>query len=555
MDSNEFNALSYKTITNMLSQFRRAGSDEFGTPGQFYFKLVFYFDNAAANEKLTSNLLGCDWIKYKEMTPNDYNDKYVFSNSAYNYLMLNDELERAEKLKKFIYLLSEINSEYPWYWQSITGLDSALERKQFTDRDFKIEDERKQLSIKCLPDSYDQRIGTLLDLYRDVCFSYSLKKEIVPANLRKFDMGIYIFNTPIQNIHDEFYGSGMRGTDSYISPNSYASDQNYRTSSKYIEFHNCEIDYNSSKSAYDEMSNVDGKSMEYEIIIKYDDCYENRFNEFLMREIGDFIKTDLIETRDMIIQSEQQSDNPAHLEKLKSKKSNQTYIYSHYGYKDGFATTHPQNDKQINVYGKPYNRGPKNSGLLSQLAGAVIDDASTVVKSVFLGNMYGLSLSKMVDQVGDIMSGNIWNAAHAAEDYVEHFYRPEPESLEGRKLYEKLSESEPELTDSKLYEKSPESEPEPVGGKLYDGVTDYDHTTLTRSKLYNGITDYDHTIFTRDRLYEKSWELELEPVGGKLYDEIIDYDHTQFTRDRLWERQDILKKQQLSINKTLRNNI
>ena len=261
----------------------------------------------------------------------------------------------------------------------------------------------------------------------------------------------------------------MRGTDSYISPNSYASDQNYRTSSKYIEFHNCEIDYNSSKSAYGEMSNADGNSMEYEIIIKYDDCYENRFNEFLMREIGDFIKTDLIETRDMMIQSEQQSDNPVHLEKLKNKELNQTYIYSHYGYKDGFATTHPQKESQVNIYGKPYNRGPKNSGLLSQLAGSVLDDASTVVKSVFLGNMYGLSLSKMVDQFGDIMSGNVWNAAHAAEDYAEHFYRPEQESLEGRKLYEK----------------SPESEPGYTSGKLYGEIIDYNHATFTRDRLWD----------------------------------------------------------------------
>jgi hypothetical protein len=56
---------------------------------------------------------------------------------------MNDEKERAEKLKKFIYLLSDINSQSPWYFQSITGLDAAIERKQFTDKDFKIEEERR----------------------------------------------------------------------------------------------------------------------------------------------------------------------------------------------------------------------------------------------------------------------------------------------------------------------------------------------------------------------------------------------------------------------------
>jgi hypothetical protein len=77
-------------------------------------------------------------------------------------------------------------------------LDTALERKIITETDFKLED-RKSIVIKCLPDAYDNRIGTLLDLYRSICYSYTNKKEIVPANLRKFDMGIYIFNTPMYN--------------------------------------------------------------------------------------------------------------------------------------------------------------------------------------------------------------------------------------------------------------------------------------------------------------------------------------------------------------------
>ena len=176
-------------------------------------------------------------------------------------MKINDENERAEKLKKFIYLLSDINSQSPWYWSSISGLDAAIERKSITDKDFKIEEERKQLSIKCLPDAYDQRIGTLLDLYRDICYSYTLKKEILPANLRKFDMGIYIFNTPIKELHGKAYDSELAPIKTEARISSQHNDYNltYKTSSKYFEFHNCEIDYNSSKTAWGEFTNEGGK--------------------------------------------------------------------------------------------------------------------------------------------------------------------------------------------------------------------------------------------------------------------------------------------------------
>ena len=181
-------------------------------------------------------------------------------------------------------------------------MDTALERKIITETDFKLED-RKSIVIKCLPDAYDNRIGTLLDLYRSICYSYTNKKEIVPANLRKFDMGIYIFNSPMYNDNQTDFNinpetgkiDGERIVEPYISANTFRNDFLFRTSSKYIELHNCEIDYNSSKTGYGDLNNADGKSNEYSITIFFDDAYENRYNEFITSDIGDFIKLDLFE--------------------------------------------------------------------------------------------------------------------------------------------------------------------------------------------------------------------------------------------------------------------
>jgi hypothetical protein len=171
-----------------------------------------------------------------------YYDYYNY-NSAWAYLKMNDENERAEKLEHFITLLSNINSHSPWYFTAVSGLDAAQERKPAVDGKMDV-GEVKRLQIKCLPDAVDDRIGTLLSLYRDIVWSWSMKKEIIPVNLRKFDMAIYIFEAPMHFIHNETdIIDGVSG---------------FKPSYKMLEFHNCEFDYNSIKSGYSEITNQTG---------------------------------------------------------------------------------------------------------------------------------------------------------------------------------------------------------------------------------------------------------------------------------------------------------
>ena len=67
-------------------------------------------------------------------------------NSAWAYLKLNDEQERAEKLEQFILLLSNISSKSPWYFSSVGGLQEALERKVAEDGKLEMS-ETKKLTI------------------------------------------------------------------------------------------------------------------------------------------------------------------------------------------------------------------------------------------------------------------------------------------------------------------------------------------------------------------------------------------------------------------------
>lgn len=336
-------SLDYGSVLSSISNFRRSnGKDStisFDGPQTYYFKIMFFFDDGKPDAQTSdsgiplSNLLGLSYdgtifengLPWNGGRVNKLKEKnnYKSVNTALNYLMLNYEWERAQKLIDFIDLLSEISSKYPWYFQSITGLDNAITRKEFTDKDFKIGEERKNFQIKCLPDSEDNKIGKLLDLYRDVTYSQLMKKEILPSNLRKFDMGIFIFSRPIKNIHRKVSGKTLLNNASNGenwdaskdlndtarktgSNNIYANfkpeldlkiagkdTSEYKTSYKYIEFHNCEIDYNSSASAYGDLNNAEGFKQEYTITINYDDAFENRYDETFLKNIGDFCIWDL----------------------------------------------------------------------------------------------------------------------------------------------------------------------------------------------------------------------------------------------------------------------
>lgn len=281
---------SYGDLIYDRNRFRisdRVGINRFDTPNALFYKLVFYFSDE-------SGLLGLDGI-------NGFNDdvtkglegidvkKDRIKNTAYNFLLLNDELERAEMLKNFLILLSEINTNSPWYFQEISGIDSALERKIFSEGELKIEDKPGQFTIKCLNDAYDDRIGTLLDLYRASCFSYQNKKEIVPRNLRKFNMGILLFSAPIR-------GKGGKSGDpnNRIKIPSLGDNDLYIPSTKLIEFRNCEFDYNSSKTPFGTLNTSEAPfSPEYTITINFDDCYESRYNEIMQEIITDFINIDI----------------------------------------------------------------------------------------------------------------------------------------------------------------------------------------------------------------------------------------------------------------------
>ena len=80
-------------------------------------------------------------------------------------------------------------------------MGANINKKEKWKNEFKFEEDRQKLTIKCLQDAVDDRIGTMLDLYRSIVYSQSMKRYILPGNLRKFDMSIVVFEAPIKTMH------------------------------------------------------------------------------------------------------------------------------------------------------------------------------------------------------------------------------------------------------------------------------------------------------------------------------------------------------------------
>ena len=436
MDTNDI--FSFKSIRNSISQFRQVnrydGNRLYDEPGTFFWKPVFYFYNGDSESNSiglgNAGLLYPSWItnpKYKIVddnsndpdanalceNPDAVNDAQLV-NCAYNYLLRNNELKRAALLKNFIELLSDINSKTPWYFREITGLDEAVSKKSFFESP-KIDENRKQITITCLADSIDTRIGNMLDMYRSACYSWQTKRVIVPANLRKFDMGIYVFLRPYQ----EFY----------------SEDKSILNSShKYLEFHNCEIDLDSCKIG-DTFNNEAASLLEYKIVISYDNCYDNRYSDFHNGIIGDAIMTDMIvgddKTKDAdnisFMQYDKEYGFTSHIRPelyeenssdevydflIKSKSPTSTRILKNRMLKQPLNV---ETSKKNIYYGDRYSNNGKQSNILTRVIDNAIDATVGTAKQalrsgvggLLLGNLYHGSIAGSLRDIrqGRLVSG------------------------------------------------------------------------------------------------------------------------------------------------------
>jgi len=97
---------------------------------------------------------------------------------------------RAGYLEDFIDTLLLLNSEMPWYWKSLSGVDRAISVYENFGESYHGGDDAI-LEITCM-ESINLAISGLMDLYRQAVYDSAKWTQVLPENLRKFKMQVFV---------------------------------------------------------------------------------------------------------------------------------------------------------------------------------------------------------------------------------------------------------------------------------------------------------------------------------------------------------------------------
>jgi hypothetical protein len=172
--------------------------DDDGLPPSPLFKEQSYIPSGFSS----SNPFGQPQYSYRT-TPNGAINFY----SAISYLQEREANfprggKRSDMLIQFKNSFSDLLNNSPWFLQSISGLDQLplVARKGFAVESGEAFNPQrtagKALEFTTL-ESLNLRMTALADLYNQATFDYDNMRELVPRNLRKFTM--YIFVSEIRN--------------------------------------------------------------------------------------------------------------------------------------------------------------------------------------------------------------------------------------------------------------------------------------------------------------------------------------------------------------------
>lgn len=146
----------------------------YNDPSFVTFRILFDFEPIVSNDEVMQGLL-----------LNESRDE-----SAISYLRRMGELERGEVLKEFIWLLSRISNDFPWFFKSISNLGN-LWNWGFIDDQGNTENKPVDIDIECY-ETVDLRITALADLYRKATRDRRYFRELLTMDKKRFNMTIIL---------------------------------------------------------------------------------------------------------------------------------------------------------------------------------------------------------------------------------------------------------------------------------------------------------------------------------------------------------------------------
>lgn len=149
----------------------------FNDPSFITFRILFDFEPIVSSDEVMQGLL-----------LDESRDE-----SAISYLRRMGELERSEALKEFVWLLSKISNDFPWFFKSINGLDGLWKWGHTTNgtEGLVTVDDSASLTIDCY-ETVDLRMTALSDLYRKATRDRRFFRDLLTLDKRRFNMTILV---------------------------------------------------------------------------------------------------------------------------------------------------------------------------------------------------------------------------------------------------------------------------------------------------------------------------------------------------------------------------
>ena len=290
---------------NERSMFQKGISTLTGEPGHFYFKIFFNFDTSFG---LLGSLLHVDNNSFSQFSTNTA-IKYLMYSSIGRPHRSDDIPGRMLALFKFGNLLSYISNYSPWFFKSIKNLSSA-DVYPLTE----IQNDKNTIEIELNPDAVDMRVTTLFDLYRYACYDRIKMKEIIPENLRKFDMDVMVFHVPLKYYNTAISSKSLNKKFDYKKLSHNMANM---PSFKMYSFLGCEFDLESLGSLMPDIKNDKaGMIGETSIKINYTQVHTHTMNDWYRIMFG---------TDGFYYNANRENTNPSEVSLVETAEQNSSY--------------------------------------------------------------------------------------------------------------------------------------------------------------------------------------------------------------------------------------
>ena len=305
-------------------------------------------------------------------------------------------------------MLQKINLEYPWYFQTIEGLDAAW------TRDFATPKVKKELTINCI-ESIDLRMTSLIDLYRKAAYDWNNTREILTDNLRHFELDVMIydkraFRTSLQG--EEISKRKPGNTSRYEEVNkTFLGETEFERSSIMFNISFAEIKLESGTSVFGAVSNSNPEAAQSDIKIEYESIEEsNLFRILTMLYNSDNNKfwytKDYLNNILVTLNGQGSGGFDKSLLGDVIVSPNVQESIDKFNLKNAIKNAKQKAGQEIGNFTQDFI-GNLQKDLESSVTGAI----KSQLNSLFLGNVYGFSAASLVNAGGAGLADRVTGAA------------------------------------------------------------------------------------------------------------------------------------------------